>query len=151
MLKRVRIEVEGVTAAAALAALDKYEHALQAVENELYALVPGEDGPQFSKWEVTVAQRSFANEELSREVTDEVVEYAPNDVAFFQVAEDGRQSDWVPGGWKARRVVVYRDGSHRKLSDFVPSPRVVDHHEDRTTYPDTGTDGVNVAYEGNVR
>lgn len=123
MLKRIRIEVEGESAAGVLAELDKYEHALQAAEAERFGLGLDHDPTdrpyeRFENWGVSVHERHYFNEQLGREVTDEVIAFEP----------DGPN-------WVGRRVAVYRRLDLRALSSVVPEPRVVDHWEDRTTYP----------------
>ena len=106
MLKRVRIEVEGEESAAATEmALTKYEHALQVVECQRFD-VGGmtetvhahnhpepirtfrTDRPVFKGWNDT--GRDYADFELGRQVTDEVIEFDPS----------------LPG-YKGRRIVKF--------------------------------------------
>ena len=96
MLKRIRLEVEGESAAGVLAELDKYEHALQAAEAERFGLGRDHDDSgrpyeRFEGWGVSVHERNYFNEQLGREVTDEVISFDP----------DGPN-------WAGRRVAVYR-------------------------------------------
>ena len=127
MLTRIRIEVEGEDSAAATEeALTKYEHAIQVAEADRYgALRMGgclgeepaehaEDGPPIHlaaaarcapAWKVPTVGRGFYNEELGREVTDEVIEYDPS----------------LPG-YKGRRVVQFR-----RLDTRRPA---LDHHRE---------------------
>jgi len=99
MLTRIRIEVEGEDSAAATeAALTKYEHALQITEAQRHGIgviiEPGDErAPMFARdgWKQSVVDRGFYNEELGREVTDEVIEFDPS----------------LPG-YKGRRVVQFR-------------------------------------------
>jgi hypothetical protein len=119
MLKRVRIEVEAGSPDEAVCDLTKYEHALQAAEAERYGLgrVSGET---FRNWGISVAQRDFYNRELGREITEEVIEYDASGPSYL-----------------GRRVVHYRRIDNRDwAASMVPPPRVVDHWEDRTDYPD---------------
>ena len=107
MLKRIRIEVEEDSAEACVEALDKYEHSIQQQEAKRYhnlwpcdeeGLPPIEDLP----WRIGVPARSFYNEELGREIIEEVIEY----------------DSGLPG-YKGRRVVRYArvDTRHPIYSD----------------------------------
>ena len=103
MLKRFRIEVEEQSIAETVEALSKYEHALQCAEAGRYdaqwpvELVSGpgeplEAGPSkeaFTYWDKPRDEREWFDEELGREVTDEVVELIE------------------PGLYKGRRVVQF--------------------------------------------
>ena len=110
MLTRVRIEVEEETAEACVESMAKYEHAIQQQEARRYRrwwpisatldTRPGgeshvntpEDGyptPDHD-WDDPLAERDFYNEQLSREITEEVIEY-----------------DSSLPGYKGRRVVVF--------------------------------------------
>jgi hypothetical protein len=94
MLKRFRIEVEAETAERAVEELWKYEHALQVTEAERYGL--GYSDRDFAidnviLWGNTIAERSYYNERLGRDVAEEVIEYDPK----------------IPG-YKARRVVHFK-------------------------------------------
>jgi hypothetical protein len=108
MLTRIRIEVTGEDSAAATeAALSKYEHALQVTEAQRhgigYVVEPGDErSPEFAKdgWKQPVAERDFYNQQLGREVTDEVIEYDPS----------------LPG-YKGRRVVCFK-----RLDTRNPTP-----------------------------
>jgi hypothetical protein len=112
MLTRIRIEVEGEDSAAACEeALTKYEHALQVLEAGRYGqlrkgsargeeaedLLEGESPYEanvrqlHAGWGVSTVERGFYNEELGREVTDEVIEFVPDHP-----------------GYRGRRVVQYR-------------------------------------------
>jgi hypothetical protein len=91
MLTRFRIEVEEQTVAEAVEALTKYEHALQCAEAGRYdaqwpvelTFDPGEpleaapSKEAFTCWDKPLAEREWFNEELGREVTDEVIEFDP--------------------------------------------------------------------------
>jgi hypothetical protein len=119
MLKRVRIEVEAGSPDEAVCDLTKYEHALQAAEAERYGL-GRVAGDTFRNWGISVGQREFYNEELGREITEEVIEYDAGGPSYL-----------------GRRVVQYRRIDNRDwAASMVPAPRVVDHWEDRTEYPD---------------
>ncbi|MGH8896322.1 MAG: hypothetical protein ACRDZ4_04685 [Egibacteraceae bacterium] len=90
MLLRFRIEVLEGSADEAVAALTKYEHALHCVEMDRYDAAIGVNPRTrlIPRWSSTVVDRSFFNEELGREITEEVIEY------------DNRNS-----GYRGRRVV----------------------------------------------
>ena len=89
MLTRIRIEVEEETAEACVEALWKYEHALVQQEIKRYrhlwpVSVTEEDVEDAElreyptpnhPWSDDIAARSFANGELGREVTEEIIEY----------------------------------------------------------------------------
>jgi hypothetical protein len=96
MLKKLRIEVEESTAEECVEALSRYEHAIQQQEAKRfqylwppwadYDAVPIEDMP----WKIGSAARQFYDEELGREVKEEVIEY-----------------DATAPGYKGRRVVEF--------------------------------------------
>lgn len=92
MLTRFRIEVEGADSAAACEEqLAKYEHSLQVAEAERYGIAYGNVPTRYEPWETPAVKRDFYNEQLGREVTDEVIEYDPS----------------LPG-YKGRRVVRFK-------------------------------------------
>lgn len=91
MLKRVRIEVEGEESAAACSmAFDRYEHALHVAEGDRFQI-----GGR-------TTERDWAQDQLGREVTDEVIEFDPS----------------VPG-YRGRRVVRYERLDTRTLTARV--------------------------------
>ena len=92
MLTRVRIEVEAERMVDAARELDIYEQALQ---RQMGMNPPEEEGGLI-----------LAGHRLFRTVTDEVIEWAPDEVAIHVEREDS--AEWVPG-WRARRVVKYMD------------------------------------------
>lgn len=76
MLTRFRIEVEEPTAEACVLTLTKYEHALQTAEARRYAFEALANGaPKFHAWNDDLERRDFYNEQLSRELVEEVIEY----------------------------------------------------------------------------
>lgn len=89
MLRRVRIEVEEETAEACVEALWKYEHALVQQEvrryRHLWPIVQTDAAPILEDadvwetadqpWTDSVEERSFANSELGRQISEEVIEY----------------------------------------------------------------------------
>lgn len=121
MLKRVRIEIEAGSPDEAVADLTKYEHAIQACEAERYGLQFTADLP-FKPWATSVGQRDFYHDRLGRRITEEVIEFDPGGPSYV-----------------ARRVVRFIRLDGRDVPSVVPPPRVVDHWEDRTTYPDDDT------------
>lgn len=89
MLTRVRIEVSGEdSSAAVVAALNKYEHALQVVEADRYRL--GSHESLAPDWGTPVRDRDYVHALLGQEVTQEVVEFDPSSP-----------------GYKGRRVVKF--------------------------------------------
>ena len=117
MLKSIRIEVEEETAEACVAALWKYEHGIQVVEAQRYCYgwpiqISSSDSPPDSPedqygirlhpWKDGNNPRSFFNEQLGRELVEEVIEY----------------DDGIPG-YRGRRVVKYVRVDMRDLR-FVP-------------------------------
>lgn len=95
MLIKVRIEVEEDSAEKCVETLSKYEHAIQQQEAKRFqylwpctseGLPPIED----HAWKIGVAARCFYEEELGREVVEEVIEY-----------------DSTLPGYKGRRIVRY--------------------------------------------
>jgi len=110
MLTRVRIEVEEATAEGCVEALAKYEHAVQQQEarryrhgwpisatldtrpgGESHVNTPEDEYPTPDHdWDDPLAERDFYNSELTREITEEVIEY----------------DDSLPG-YRGRRVVVF--------------------------------------------
>lgn len=137
MLTRIRIEVEGEDSAAATEeALAKYEHAIQVMEAQRYGKVRmggcrGEEPAvgdandptplhvrneaQLSPaWAAPVVERGFYNDELGREVTDEVIEYDAS----------------IPG-YKGRRVVQFRRVDTRSATKVVTVPAWQDKGEIR--------------------
>lgn len=98
MLTRIRVEVSGEdSAAAAEAALTKYEHAIQVTEALRFNLFGAGRGPVYDGWDEPIANRDFFNPVLGREVTDEVIEY-----------------DASLPGYKGRRVVQFTRIDTRK-------------------------------------
>jgi hypothetical protein len=108
MLKRFRIEVESESPDACVEELWKYEHALQVTEAERYGL--GYTDQSFVVenvigWEATIAERSFYNERLGREVHEEVIEY-----------------DRKLPGYRARRVVAFIRLDTRSVLSYLDRP-----------------------------
>lgn len=128
MLRRIRIEVEEETAEACVEALWKYEHALVQQEVRRYRYrwpVSLVDEPEIrdgagqllpintaeldareyptpdQPWSDDIASRSFANEQLGRELHEEVIEF----------------DEGLPG-YRGRRVVSYTRVDTR-LGSFV--------------------------------
>lgn len=104
MLTRIRIEVSDEDSAAATeAALTKYEEALHQVEGRRFGLPLSYEVLDLD-WEKPTGERvGNFNEELGREVTDEVIEY-----------------DASLPGYKGRRVVQFRRLDTRSGSDPTP-------------------------------
>src|ERR1043166_1857310 len=105
MLKRIRIEVEEATAEECVSALNKYEHLLQIAEADRYGFVEEFDILKFPEWGTSTNERNFYNGQLSREITEEVIQYAPKDT--------------VPRGYHGRRVVRFKRLDNR---DPIPDP-----------------------------
>ena len=125
MLTRVRIEVEEDTAEGCVEALAKYEHAIQQQEARRYrdqwpisatldTRPEGESHVNSSEdeystpdhdWSDPIAERDFYNEQLGREIYEEVIEYDPG----------------LPG-YKGRRVVGFKRLDSRREIFVTGSP-----------------------------
>jgi hypothetical protein len=112
MLTRVRIEVEESTPEQCVLTLAKYEHAIQREEARRWGFELLANGaPKFHAWEDELVHRDFYNEQLGRELMEEVIEY----------------DDGLPG-YRARRVVRYTRLDTRNpevysmIGGWVPSP-----------------------------
>lgn len=92
MLTRIRIEVEGCDSAQQVVDdLDKYEHSIQVTEAQRVRVAyDGKETLHADGWEVPTVKRDFFNEQLGREITDEVIE-----------------KDKERAGYKGRRVVQF--------------------------------------------
>lgn len=96
MLTRIRIEVEEDSPEACVETLSKYEHAIQQQEAKRYQYLwpsdlDGHPAIEDNAWKIGVAARHFYNEELGREIAEEVIE--------FDAKRDG--------GYRGRRVVTF--------------------------------------------
>lgn len=83
MLRKVRIEVEEDTPEACVEALSKYEHAIQQQEAKRYQYLwpadpDGHPAIEDNAWRIGVAARHFYNQELGREIKEEVIEFDPS-------------------------------------------------------------------------
>lgn len=98
MLLKVRIEVEEPTPESAVLALTKYEHAIQLAEVNRFGLEYTSDDRKHHEWDEGLVPRSFYNEQLGRELVEEVIEY-----------------DQTIPAYKARRVVRFTRIDTRSL------------------------------------
>lgn len=83
MLTKVRIEVEEDSAEACVETLSKYEHAIQQQEAKRYQYLwpcdtEGHPNIEDNAWKIGVAARHFYNQELGREIVEEVIEFDPS-------------------------------------------------------------------------